>query len=105
MESTQVSECKPMPSVLITGANRGLGLEFATQYLSADWQGYATRRPPETAGAVHGPRGCTRQEAHGRSTGCGTAQAPSAIPANERERSTTPTGRRCSMSPPWDRCA
>ena len=41
-----------MPSVLITGANRGLGLEFATQYLSADWQGYATCRQPESAEAL-----------------------------------------------------
>jgi NAD(P)-dependent dehydrogenase (short-subunit alcohol dehydrogenase family) len=41
-----------MPSVLITGANRGLGLEFATQYLSADWQVYATCRQPESAEAL-----------------------------------------------------
>ncbi|SVC22966.1 uncharacterized protein METZ01_LOCUS275820, partial [marine metagenome] len=26
-----------MPSVLITGASRGLGLEFARQYASAGW--------------------------------------------------------------------
>jgi NAD(P)-dependent dehydrogenase (short-subunit alcohol dehydrogenase family) len=41
-----------MPSVLITGANRGLGLEFATQYVSADWQVYATCRQPESAEAL-----------------------------------------------------
>jgi len=38
-----------MPSVLITSANRGLGLEFATQYLAADWQVYAACRQPQSA--------------------------------------------------------
>jgi len=38
-----------MPSVLITGANRGLGLEFARQYLADGWQVYATCRDPGTA--------------------------------------------------------
>ena len=38
-----------MPSVLITSANRGLGLEFATQYLSAGWQVYAACRQPARA--------------------------------------------------------
>ncbi len=33
-----------MPSVLITGANRGLGLEFCKQYAAEDWQIYATCR-------------------------------------------------------------
>ena len=41
-----------MPSVFITGANRGLGLEFATQYLTANWQVYATCRQPESAAAL-----------------------------------------------------
>jgi NAD(P)-dependent dehydrogenase (short-subunit alcohol dehydrogenase family) len=35
-----------MPSALITGANRGLGLEFARQYLADGWQVYATCRHP-----------------------------------------------------------
>jgi NAD(P)-dependent dehydrogenase (short-subunit alcohol dehydrogenase family) len=30
-----------MPSTLITGANRGLGLEFARQYLADGWQEHA----------------------------------------------------------------
>jgi NAD(P)-dependent dehydrogenase (short-subunit alcohol dehydrogenase family) len=38
-----------MPSVLITGANRGLGLEFARQYLADGWQVYATCRDPNLA--------------------------------------------------------
>jgi len=38
-----------MPSALITGANRGLGLEFARQYLSDGWQVYAACRDPNSA--------------------------------------------------------
>jgi len=39
-----------MPSsALITGANRGLGLEFALQYLTAGWRVYAACRRPELA--------------------------------------------------------
>jgi NAD(P)-dependent dehydrogenase (short-subunit alcohol dehydrogenase family) len=38
-----------MPSVLITSANRGLGLEFAAQYLAADWRVYAACRHPQSA--------------------------------------------------------
>jgi NAD(P)-dependent dehydrogenase (short-subunit alcohol dehydrogenase family) len=33
-----------MPSVLITGANRGIGLEFARQYADAGWAVIATAR-------------------------------------------------------------
>jgi NAD(P)-dependent dehydrogenase (short-subunit alcohol dehydrogenase family) len=36
-------------TVLITGANRGLGLEFARQYRAAGWQVIATARQPEAA--------------------------------------------------------
>src|SRR6478752_1817609 len=35
-----------MPTVLITGANRGLGLEFARQYASDGWDVIATAREP-----------------------------------------------------------
>ena len=38
-----------MPSVLITGANRGIGLEFARQYLADGWQVYAACRDPASA--------------------------------------------------------
>ena len=38
-----------MPSVLITGSNRGLGLEWATQYAEQGWQVHATCRCPEDA--------------------------------------------------------
>jgi NAD(P)-dependent dehydrogenase (short-subunit alcohol dehydrogenase family) len=38
-----------MPSTLITGANRGLGLEFGRQYLADGWQVYAACRNPHSA--------------------------------------------------------
>jgi NAD(P)-dependent dehydrogenase (short-subunit alcohol dehydrogenase family) len=38
-----------MPSTLITGANRGLGLEFAKQYLADGWRVYAACRDPNSA--------------------------------------------------------
>lgn len=38
-----------MPRTLITGANRGLGLEFARQYAADGWQVYATCRNPNSA--------------------------------------------------------
>lgn len=36
-------------TVLITGANRGIGLEFAKQYTDAGWHVIGTARNPETA--------------------------------------------------------
>jgi NAD(P)-dependent dehydrogenase (short-subunit alcohol dehydrogenase family) len=40
---------KIMQSALITGANRGLGLEFARQYLADGWRVYAACRNPASA--------------------------------------------------------
>jgi NAD(P)-dependent dehydrogenase (short-subunit alcohol dehydrogenase family) len=37
------------PTVLITGANRGIGLELARQYAARDWRVIATARRPEAA--------------------------------------------------------
>ena len=47
-----------MPTVFITGANRGLGLEFARQYAAAGWRVIATSRTPDKADALKalGPR-------------------------------------------------
>jgi NAD(P)-dependent dehydrogenase (short-subunit alcohol dehydrogenase family) len=42
-----------MESILITGSNRGLGLEWAEQYAEAGWRVYATCRHPEEADALH----------------------------------------------------
>lgn len=41
-----------MSTVLITGANRGLGLEFARQYAADGWKVYAASRAPAEASAL-----------------------------------------------------
>jgi NAD(P)-dependent dehydrogenase (short-subunit alcohol dehydrogenase family) len=41
-----------MPTILITGANRGLGLEFARQYAAEGWRVLATVRDPSKGRAV-----------------------------------------------------
>ncbi|MFI4988841.1 MAG: SDR family oxidoreductase [Alphaproteobacteria bacterium] len=46
-----------MPTVLITGASRGLGLEFARQYAADGWRVIACARAPETAAALKGLAG------------------------------------------------
>src|SRR4029077_10965786 len=38
-----------MSSILITGANRGLGLEFARQYAADGWEVIATARNPKSS--------------------------------------------------------
>jgi NAD(P)-dependent dehydrogenase (short-subunit alcohol dehydrogenase family) len=43
-----------MPSVLITGANRGLGFEFARQYSAEGWGVYAASRNPAAAEQLRG---------------------------------------------------
>ena len=42
-----------MPTTLITGANRGLGLEFARQYAADGWQVCAACRDPKSASELH----------------------------------------------------
>ncbi len=46
-----------MPTVLLTGANRGLGLEFSRQYAEAGWRVVATCRDPRNAEALRGVPG------------------------------------------------
>jgi NAD(P)-dependent dehydrogenase (short-subunit alcohol dehydrogenase family) len=41
-----------LPTALITGANRGLGLEFARQYAAEGWRVIATCRDPDRAQAL-----------------------------------------------------
>ena len=52
-----------MPTVLITGANRGLGLEFARQYAAGGWRVMATARDPEGADELRAIQGEVRVEA------------------------------------------
>jgi NAD(P)-dependent dehydrogenase (short-subunit alcohol dehydrogenase family) len=44
-----VNATESAPTVLITGANRGLGFEFARQYAAGGWSVIATARKPEAA--------------------------------------------------------
>lgn len=43
-----------MPTVLVTGSNRGIGLEFCRQYAEAGWKVLACCRRPEQASDLHG---------------------------------------------------
>ena len=56
-----------MPTVLVTGANRGLGLEFVQQYAADGWSVIAACRDPATAAAlqaaVEGAKGKVKVEA------------------------------------------
>jgi NAD(P)-dependent dehydrogenase (short-subunit alcohol dehydrogenase family) len=45
-----------MPRLLITGANRGIGLEFARQYVADGWEVIATARRPSDELAALGVR-------------------------------------------------
>ena len=42
------------PTVVVTGANRGIGLELVSQYLADDWQVYGCCRRPELATQLAG---------------------------------------------------
>ena len=46
-----------VPTVLITGSNRGIGLEFARQYAERGWTVIATARKPEAAEALNAMAG------------------------------------------------
>jgi NAD(P)-dependent dehydrogenase (short-subunit alcohol dehydrogenase family) len=51
--STAAQAATKPGTVLVTGANRGLGLEFARQYAEAGWNVIATARDPEAATELH----------------------------------------------------
>jgi len=42
-----------MPTILITGANRGIGLGFVRHYLAQGWHVFAACRQPDNAGSLH----------------------------------------------------
>jgi NAD(P)-dependent dehydrogenase (short-subunit alcohol dehydrogenase family) len=52
-----------MPTVLITGANRGIGLELAKQYIADNWSVVATVRDPKNADGLNALKGDIRIEA------------------------------------------
>ncbi len=52
-----------MPTVLITGANRGIGLELARQYAGDGWSVIATARDPKQADGLKALKGDIRIEA------------------------------------------
>ncbi len=47
--AASASDHDEAPTVLITGANRGIGIEFAKQYAELGWHVIATCRNPATA--------------------------------------------------------
>lgn len=49
MAGANANTQEAVPTVLITGSNRGIGLEFTRQYAERGWQVIATCRHPETA--------------------------------------------------------
>ena len=51
-----------MPTCLVTGASRGIGLEFVKQYAADGWTVIATCRRPEQAPALAGLQGDVRIE-------------------------------------------
>jgi len=52
-----------MPTVLITGASRGIGLELAKQYAADNWTVIATARDPKNADGLSALKGDIRIEA------------------------------------------
>jgi NAD(P)-dependent dehydrogenase (short-subunit alcohol dehydrogenase family) len=52
-----------MPSVLVTGSNRGIGLEFVRQYAADGWRVFATCRKPAEAAQLRKIKGDVRVHA------------------------------------------
>lgn len=73
-----------MPSILITGANRGLGLAFAKQYAAAGWRVYAACRAPDDADTLNAVAATTEGQVsvHGLDIGDGESVAALAVALN-----------------------
>jgi NAD(P)-dependent dehydrogenase (short-subunit alcohol dehydrogenase family) len=114
-----------MPSALITGANRGIGLEFARQYLADGWHVYATCRHPGSASELQqlaeasdhklrimaldvtdsaSVKGRPRNSTGKPLTSSSIMPASAGLVARLSEISITQPGRRCSTSTPWGPC-
>ena len=68
-----------MPNVLITGANRGLGLELARQYAAEGWRVFAACRRPEAAAGLRGLAGSVLPIALDVTDRAGIAHAAAAL--------------------------
>ena len=82
-----------MPTVMITGANRGLGLEFARQYGADGWRVLAACRTPAEATALGQLDGAI--EIHPLDVGdhdsiTALARRPTSVPAATAARSISP---------------
>jgi NAD(P)-dependent dehydrogenase (short-subunit alcohol dehydrogenase family) len=75
-----------MPTLLITGASRGLGLEFVRQYVKAGWQVIATCRAPDKADAL--------RALAGGANGAVEIEAYDVIDAESAQRLATKIGKR-----------
>ena len=53
MQQLSADEKESMKTILITGANRGIGLEFCKQYARDGWRILACTRYPERSGALN----------------------------------------------------
>src|SRR5438874_484422 len=52
-----------MPTLILTGANRGIGLEFARQYAAEGWRIIATCRDPARSDALRHVKGAVELHA------------------------------------------
>ena len=70
-----------MPSILITGANRGLGLAFAKQYAAAGWRVYAAARAPADADTLNAVAATTEGRVTVHALDVGDADSVAALAA------------------------